>query len=211
MRIVRSISVMASERFQEVLAREMGPRLFRHDFFGRRFPELIDLFLGPQQFAFLGRTTFICPLDIGKWEPKCAPELTWRNSVHPQFKEAAELDRVRRRYDVGLAGLCYTIPRVKEQPEFRATIQELRKRGWKDWHILSAMLSAAANYRVRLRLGEDAPIEVFNQAVIKETFTPETADSPTIPFTGMSRRPFHRKLNREIQCTPQRRPSSWRR
>jgi hypothetical protein len=64
---------MPSERFLEVLVREMGPRLFRHDFFARRFPELFDVFLGPQRFAFLGRTTFTCPLDVGKWEPKKRP------------------------------------------------------------------------------------------------------------------------------------------
>src|ERR1700736_4940963 len=94
----------------------------------------------------------LLPLDVGKWEPKSAPELTWTNAVHPQFKEATELDRARRRYDVGLAGLCYTIPRVKDQPEFRATIQELRKRGWKDWHVLSAM--GALNFLLRTELNE---------------------------------------------------------
>jgi hypothetical protein len=182
-RIVRSISLISSKQFEEILVHEMGPRLFRHDFFARRFPELIDLFPGQERFGFLGRTTFACPLDLSKWEPKSAPELIWTNSIHPRFDEAAELENVRRRYDVGLAGLRYTIPRVKEHPEFRATIQELRRRGWKDWHILSAMLSAAANYRVRMRRGDEAPLQVFRQAVRKEIFTPETVDSPTIPIS----------------------------
>jgi len=183
LRIVRSISLISSKQFEEILVHEMGPRLFRHDFFAKRFPELIDLFPGQERFGFLGRTTFACPLDLSKWEPKSGPELTWTNSIHPEFDEAAELENVRRRYDVGLAGLRYTIPRVKEHPEFRATIQELRRRGWKDWHILSAMLSAAANYRVHMRLGDEAPLQVFKEAVRKDIFTPETVDSPTIPIS----------------------------
>jgi hypothetical protein len=130
---------------------------------------------------------------LGNGNQKNAPELTWTNSVHPQFEEAAELDRVRRRYDVGLAGLCHTIPRVKEQPEFRATIEELRRRGWKDWHVLSAMLNAAANYRACLRLGDNPPPEDLKEAIRKEIFSPETADRPLVPATVFGAEPleFH--------------------
>jgi hypothetical protein len=180
-RIIRSVSVMRSELFLETITREAAPRLFRNDFFARRFPELIDIFAGPQRFAFLGRTTFACPFDFDKWYPKCASELRWRNSLHPQFDENAELARVKRRYDVGVAGLRYTIARLKCQPEVCATIRELKNKGWKDWHVLSALLNGVANYRVRQQYGEIIPSEVFKKAIQKEILAPETEDRLPVP------------------------------
>jgi hypothetical protein len=173
---------MPSELFLKMFERELAPRLFRDDFFARRFPELIDTFSAPERFSFLGRTTFACPIDSDKWEPKCATELSWTSSVHPQFEEAAELARIQRRYDVGLAGLRYTIPRLKNKPEFRAAIGELKKQGWKDWHLLSAMLSAAANYRVRQRYGETLPTGKYKTAIREEMFSPETENHSPLPI-----------------------------
>lgn len=179
--IIRGISVMPTEQFFGVIKEEMAPRLFAQDFFAKRFPELLDFFSCEQRFGLIGRTSFTCAVAVREWQSICPPVLEWVKSTHPRFVEAAELKRIESRYSVGLAGLRFTLPRVISEPKFAEALNALRQEGWKDWHFVLAMLNAAANYRVTLKLGPDVGNEEFAKALNSEIFSEETADRPQIP------------------------------
>ncbi|KAF5409077.1 MAG: hypothetical protein Udaeo2_07590 [Candidatus Udaeobacter sp.] len=116
----------------------------------------------------------------------CPPALEWVNTTHPRFNESEELKRIKRRYSVGLDGLRFSLPRVVNNPDFRKTLDALRAEGWKDWHVLLAMLNAAANYRATLKLGANADIQEFQKGMNAEVLSAETADRPEVPVDKFS-------------------------
>ncbi len=179
--ILSSLSVMPDEQFTEVFRREIAPHLFNHDFFARRLPELLDFFSGRQRFGVIGRRDFGAPMDANAWEPPEIEALAWVKTTHPNFDEVTELQRVRRRYEVSLAGLRYTLPSVIQDPTFQSTIFGLRAEGWKDWHLLMAMLNAVANYRVNQRFDPADSQVQYAEAMTDEIFSPEKSESPPVP------------------------------
>lgn len=185
--IVRALSVMPDEQFIEVFRREVTPHLFANDFFARRLPELLDFFAGRERFGAVGRRECTTPIDAMSWEPHEVSALAWVKSPHPKFNEATELQRVIRRYKVSLAGLRYTIPRVMADPAFHITVASLRADGWKDWHLLMAMLNAVANYRVNLRFDALGDEKQYAEAMKDEMFSSEKPDCLPVPASHLTR------------------------
>jgi len=185
--IVSSLSAMPDAQFVEVFRREVAPHLFAHDFFARRFPELLDFFAGRERFGAVGRRDCAAPLEASTWEPPEVKALAWVNSPHPKFNEAISLQQVSRRYDVSLAALRYTLPCVIADPEFQKAVAALRTEGWKDWHLLMAMLNAVANYRVKLCLDARDNEERYAEAMKEEIFSVEKPDSPPVPAEHLTR------------------------
>ncbi len=186
-KIVSSLSAMPDEQFIEIFRREVAPHLFAHDFFARRLPELLDFFAGRERFGAVGRRDCAAPLDAGTWESPEVKALSWVKTPHPKYDEAIALQQVRRRYEVSLAGLCYTLPRVMADPAFQETVAALRTDGWKDWHVLVAMLNAVANYRVNRRIDARANEERYAEAMKDKLFSPEKPESPPVPTTHLTR------------------------
>ncbi len=184
--MVRSVSAMPDGQFIEVFRREIAPHLFAHDFFARRLPELLDFFGGRQRFGAVGRRDCSTHLDSGIWEPSEVEALAWVKTLHPKFDEASALKLVRRRYEVSLAGLRFTLPRVVLDPVFQQTVAALRGEGWKDWHLLMAMLNAVANYRVNLRFDARGNEKRWIEALKEEIYSPEKSDKPLVPVAHLT-------------------------
>ena len=113
---------------------------------------------------------------MDEWKPIVPSELEWVNTVHPNFDEAAELGRIRKRYDVTMQGLKFTLKRLQEDLEFRSIVANLRAKGWKDWHVLQAMLNAVANYRTNEKLGRFAGKAEWIKVFKEESFSEERPD-----------------------------------
>jgi hypothetical protein len=79
-----------------------------------------------------------------------------------------------------------SVPRLLASGGFAPSVRELRERGWLDWHILGAIHSAAASYRVnrdvqtgrrdptdsRIKMGPEdpddpVPLEEFHLAALE--------------------------------------------
>lgn len=185
--IVRAFSVMSSERFKSETILESGMRIYGHAVFARRFPELIGFFLPDPGFRSDLRKAIKCPVKLDKWTPAVSPELEWVNSIHSRFDEDAELKRIRIRYDKAIPSLRLTLKRLARDSDFRSTLEALRAKGWKDWHVLQALSNTAANYRSKLKLGDRPEEAAFKRVFIKELFAEETADSPVVPLERFSR------------------------
>lgn len=185
--LVSSLSAMPDEQFIEVFSREVEPNLFVHDFFARRFPELLDFFAGRERFGAIGRGGCSTPLDSVSWQPPEVQALGWVSTLHPKFDETQALDQVRRRYEVALAGLRYTVPRLLADASFHETLAALRAEGWKDWHLLVAILNAVANYRVSQRLDARRDKALYAEAMKDEIFSAEKPESPIVPAIHLMR------------------------
>lgn len=186
--IVRAFSVMSSEKFKSEAILESGMRVYRHAIFARRFPELIGFFLPDAGFRTDLRMVIKCPIRIEDWRCVAEPELEWVNSVHPGFDEVEELKRVRIRYDVALSGLKFTLQRLNGSSEFNSVLTKLRGKGWKDWHVLQAMLNAVANHRTTEKVGRFSGQAEFMKVFKQESFSEERPDSLQVPLEKFSER-----------------------
>jgi hypothetical protein len=187
-KIIRAFSVMSSEKFKSETILESGARIYSHAIFARRFPELIGYFLPDVGFRTNLRTTVKCPIRLDDWICTPAAELEWVNSIHPGFDEAEELKRIRIRYDVALRGLKFTLERLRGNSEFYSVVTNLRGKGWKDWHVLQAMLNAVANYRTTEKVGRFKGQAEFMKVFKQESFSDEQPESLHVPLEKFSER-----------------------
>ena len=74
--------------------------------------------------------------------------LAWRDTPGPGYTRQKSEAMIRNRYERSSEILCQTIPRLANDPQFRATYQELASQGWKDWHVLLALVNARINFRI---------------------------------------------------------------
>src|SRR5215208_3945343 len=77
-------------------------------------------------------------------------------------------------------GLKYTLPRLRQSTAFRDVVAALREQGWRDWHILMAVLNATANLRMNALINAGLKREkVFEQYRAK--FRVGTEEAPNEP------------------------------
>jgi hypothetical protein len=181
MQMVRSFSVTPSSKFEDLFIKDRGPNIYQHTFFARRFHELIDYFLPPARFNLEIRSVGECPFPFDNWAAATSPELAWIDSIHRGFSEAAEIKRIRIRYHKTIRSIRYTAGRLKGNPDFKATLKDLRSKNWKDWHILQAMANIVAKYRTTLRMGPYSDNPAWKRVFLDEIFQKETENSAPVP------------------------------
>lgn len=102
------------------------------------------------------------------------------------------MDAIRRRYERVQELFPFTLARLRSNPEFRATVDELRRRGWRDWHILNCVASAATNHRMQMLgldryLGDSGPKGDEARTTFQMlAFEPETAALQPVPMAAFS-------------------------
>jgi hypothetical protein len=172
-KVLRGLSVMSANDFGNRFQTEWVPRTLQHAFFARRYCEEIDFFFPKGRYEAIGRDDAEHKIASEEWKPREPEELKWFGSLHPQFDEAEELERIQKRYDVCFAGLRFTLRKLRQSDSFREMVLKFRKQGWKDWHILAAVLNVVAGIRVAHRFGTAMPSREWEEAFKTEVFTPE--------------------------------------
>ncbi|WP_147470006.1 hypothetical protein [Corallococcus sp. AB049A] len=161
-----------------------------------------NLFLSlytPDIFAEEERRSFCAPdarLDV---PPTSSVELSWRSARIEKIRGETLQDRLHSRYTTYTRVLSRTLPRLRREPTFVRVIEELRRRGWLDWHILAAVFSITHNYRrtqteeIALLTGQQ--LRQFASAMLN---SPEPEDAPEVPLQllcSYEELEEHRKLN----------------
>lgn len=91
--------------------------------------------------------------------PRQNDALVWRNDLSQKYDKKAAIEAIKRRYSNGKKCLRITLNKLQSNPEFHQFIWELRREGWLDWQILSAMVLFVVNYKTRLKLMEYSGVE----------------------------------------------------
>ena len=101
--------------------------------------------------------------------------------LHPAYDKRKSDRQIQRRYN-GFGGqLKYTLPRLLRDASFLANVAQLRKLGWKDWHILQAVATVRLNYVVNAalaRVANPAELEAASSSVFKRD---EQETDPVVP------------------------------
>ncbi|GAA1009692.1 hypothetical protein Aple_021960 [Acrocarpospora pleiomorpha] len=84
-------------------------------------------------------------------------EVSARDSMGPGYEPSVSQRKIADRYEAYQRMLRHTIPRLTESVEFVEVLESLRVEGWKDWHILQAIVNQMVNYRIQVadKNGED--------------------------------------------------------
>jgi len=95
-----------------------------------------------------------------------------------------ECEVIQRRYTNTLHAIPYTLERLQCSPAFLKTVHQLRAEGWKDWHILIAVLNGVINWRSE-RTGENRGpqqyLRRFNALFDHLMEHGESPDDPLVP------------------------------
>ena len=132
-------------------------------------------------------------------DPHHHSALAWNNSLLAEYDEEEEKQRVERRYKFSIVPLKQTLLTLKQDEGFRRTVRALRGKGWKDWHILQAMLQVGVNHRVHL-LGARSPKEVM-EVFMEEASRVETSESITLTADLFTEESLQQGLNFSLPST----------
>lgn len=84
--------------------------------------------------------------------PKPATGLGRKLPEHASaYDHAASLDAIAGRYETMLPPVRLTLPRLAGDPAFMELVASLRAEGWKDWHLLLAVVNIVVNGRAAQR------------------------------------------------------------
>jgi hypothetical protein len=125
------------------------------------------------------------------------PELEPVSGPGPGYSREATEKKIRERHEQILKLLPFTIRRLKQQADFIAIVRVFKSRGWKDWHVLAAILNFVLNYRARERFGPTPTPDQVAKYMFDVATKPETKNTKLIPtahFT-MEALEFSRKMN----------------
>ena len=111
----------------------------------------------------------------------------------PGYSLEESQQRIAWRYQRVSELLPQTLPRLQGSQEFQETVRRLREKGWKDWHVLGAILTSVVNFRAHQKYGHHASQEDFREFME----TPERPDWPEVPLTQFTEEHLDllRKLN----------------
>ena len=104
----------------------------------------------------------------------------------PGYDETSSAMLVEKRYRMVEKALVATLPALQENTNFRSLATKLTNEGWKEWHILLAVLNVAQNHRIsvaglqhddpnvqrHLQQAESpddpAPLELFHEQALRD-------------------------------------------
>ncbi len=147
-KILLTNSLLPTDQFMDVMNRVFKRGLMHKLVMGRPYDEIADLI---QTDAYRAMSQ-VHAVPIGAESPispQSADELQFPTNPGPGYDQHAALALVRERYEKCTSIVQFTLPRIVNDPTFRATIHGLRIAGWRDWHILVAMANQIGNRRMK--------------------------------------------------------------
>jgi hypothetical protein len=134
-------------------------------------------------------------------ESKIAPHLDLVPKVcpGPGYSKAIAEESIRERYDVIQKLIPVTLRRLRKQKDFLDVVTYLRGRGWKDWHILSALFTSVMNFRCAQRFGSHPTHQQVLNHMKQFTSEPETRRAKVVPLSVL-RQPAGIDLPLIVRC-----------
>ena len=127
------------------------------------------------------RSQYDTPWECGDGSFRADDELRWQDRPGPTYSRDRANQLLQTRYQNLAKSLRITVMVLAASEEFRSTVEELRTKGWLDWHILTAAFNIVMNYRFpenRFNLPTEATLQEMTQAA----FGPESATAAPVPI-----------------------------
>ncbi len=172
-------SMVSWDQYQEVLERCFERGLPHKIGAGRPYDDVAGV-VPKDLFDETNREEIFVP---GEWRdipwPEATKELQGRTDPGPGYSEEKSREMIRNRYSRFREMLHETISRLGHDTELQAVCRELRKEGWKDWHLLMALGNARLNFRAEHASRSAAKMREHVEGIARHP--DETADEPPLP------------------------------
>ncbi|MEU9031507.1 hypothetical protein AB0D46_29125 [Streptomyces sp. NPDC048383] len=145
-----SQSLLSDHAFMELVEKALASGLWHKLIVGRPYDELADFLKSDDYHAMAALAAPAVGVGIARRPPKVAA-LPARSGPGPGYEKETALTTIRNRYAFMLPIVCHTLPRLAADPAFQRTVIKLRKEGWRDWHLLTAIANATGNHRAQLQ------------------------------------------------------------
>jgi hypothetical protein len=80
----------------------------------------------------------------------------------PGYSQELSREQISNRYQQCSEILATSLSVLAGSSTFKATVEQLRASGWRDWHILTALLNASINYRFGDEMQRTPPQELLS-------------------------------------------------
>jgi hypothetical protein len=192
--LLRGVSLSPNERVQGIVEGLFRSGIPGKTIVGQPYATLYRETLSERDFN-RGRAVLAVPDLPGRSSPVMPhDELRARTGPGPGYSTNESQRQIATRYQRMAGVLQVTLQRLRQSPDFRTTVQRLRQKGWRDWHILGAIFASVLNYRSHQKYGPHAAYEEFAAEFLE---TPEEPDSPEVPASEFTqeRLDFYRRFN----------------
>ena len=145
-------SLLDQQRFSDLMEQAARNGLFSNLEIGRPYRELAPAWTRP-----------VPPLAGPQYRPLAdpehpnprvgAPQMQARTGPGPGYSTERAHEILAERYKILPIPINHTIPSMLSNPDVADVFRELRRIGWKDWHLISVVANLTINHRFALRHG----------------------------------------------------------
>lgn len=158
------VSLLPHDEFHAAIEEAFKSGIANKIAVGRPYGELYRAFVREEDFhLFRYRTTELIPPTSTTFR-EASGELAWVSSVGPNYSSAEAERQIAARYKRSVPPISHSIELLRASSAFQNVLAELRAEGWKDWHVLLALLNVIINIRVNRMLSGDAPLQDVQRA-----------------------------------------------
>jgi hypothetical protein len=179
--VIHGVSFLRSELLMNVIENLFKGGVPGRVFVGHSF-EMLYRTLIPEKAFNEGRRILAVPEIPERESPvKEAEALAGTNGPGPGYSREASRNQIRRRYERMQVHMALTLGRLKADTSFRAVVEALRKKGWRDWHILHSLFTCALNHYVHTHVDAHASEDDQKRMVDQFMKLPESDRHPQPP------------------------------
>lgn len=179
-RILREASLLPDADFFASLERAFKRGLGHMLSPARPYDELAAAF-GADAESEIQRSRYKIPWDCLDGSVGTHCELRWRGGPGPTYSKDKAKELLQTRYKNLAKSLRITVVRLALSEKFLSTVQALRREGWLDWHILTAIVNIVMNYRNPID-PLDQPSGVSQREMLRAAFRPEAGTDEPVPI-----------------------------
>lgn len=192
--ILSEASLLPISKFMQRVEDRFKDGVFSRAFAARPYHELY-LDLSYHLDSTLDRHELVLPAADREFEPVENPVMAWFSERLPGYTVEAAEKGIRARYLRGIKPVRLTVARLKKDRDFKIIVQNLRKSGWKDWHLLIALVNIVLNFRVvqpKIRKGE--PMQEIQESMRRFMERDEGYEDAWIPSEKFSEQSMREAL-----------------
>ena len=184
--VLREVSLAPQAHFDGVVEQLFKEGLSAKTFVGQLYRVMLQAFVRPDDCSVYQRTLPEPPASTLPFVAKEHAELAWRSKLGPTYDQRQAYEDIQQRYERSIVSVRLTIARLVTSPIFCQAVANLRKDGWKDWHILMAVMGIAMNERVNSIRHSEAGLVDIQHLANQLLKSPETPFSIPVPDAAFS-------------------------
>jgi hypothetical protein len=144
--ILTEVSLLPAAGFFAAVERAFENGLSHKLAIGRPFDDMAEVV--PEERFDANARRAKAPLPDGVPPPSPHAELGWQDGPGPTYDRDEAEEKIARRYERVPPLIARTLERANGEPAFLGLVGELRAQGWRDWHILQALVNLSINHRL---------------------------------------------------------------